>query len=43
MPKESVNFVDGMDIDEPDLEILSFFHQGSLESYRKEGLLYPMP
>jgi hypothetical protein len=32
----------GWDIDEPDLEILSFFHQDCWKSYRKDGLLYPM-
>jgi hypothetical protein len=33
----------GWDIDEPDLEVLSFFHQDCWKNYRKEGLLYPMP
>jgi hypothetical protein len=33
----------GWDMDEPDLEVLSFFHQDCWKSYREDGLLYPMP
>jgi hypothetical protein len=33
----------GWNMDEPDLEVLSFFHQDCWKNYRKEGLLYPMP
>ena len=33
----------GWNVDEPDLEVLSFFHQDCWKNYRKEGLLYPMP
>ena len=33
----------GWDVDESDLEVLSFFHQDCWKNYRKEGLLYPMP
>ncbi|MDP9289721.1 MAG: response regulator [Thermoproteota archaeon] len=33
----------GWDIDEPDSEILSFFHSDCWKEYRKDGLLDPMP
>ncbi len=33
----------GWNMDEPNIEILSFFHQDCWKSYRKEGFLYPMP
>ena len=33
----------GWDMDEPDLEVLTFFHQDCWKNYRKDGLLYPMP
>jgi hypothetical protein len=33
----------GWDMDEPDLEILYFFHEDCWKDYRKDGLLYPMP
>jgi hypothetical protein len=30
-------------MDEPDLEILGFFHSDCWKMYRADGLLYPMP
>jgi CheY-like chemotaxis protein len=33
----------GWDLDEPDSDILSFFHSGCWKEYRKDGLLDPMP
>lgn len=33
----------GWDLDEPDSEILFFFHSGCWKEYRKDGLLDPMP
>ena len=33
----------GWDLDEPDSEILAFFHSGCWKEYRKDGLLDPMP
>jgi hypothetical protein len=33
----------GWNMDEPDLEVLSFFHQDCWKNYRKDGLVYPMP
>jgi hypothetical protein len=33
----------GWRLDEPDLEILAFFHSGCWKEYRKDGLLDPMP
>jgi hypothetical protein len=33
----------GWDMDEPDLEILGFFHSDCWKMYRADGLLYPMP
>jgi hypothetical protein len=33
----------GWNIEEQDLEILSFFHCDCWKEYRKDGLLHPMP
>jgi hypothetical protein len=33
----------GWNIDEPDLEILSFLHSDCWKEYRKNNLVYPMP
>jgi hypothetical protein len=33
----------GWDMDEPDLEVLSFFHRDCWKDYRIDGLVYPMP
>jgi hypothetical protein len=33
----------GWDMDEPDFEVLSFFHQDCWKNCRRDGLLYPMP
>ena len=33
----------GWNIDEPDLEILTFLHSDCWKEYRRNNLLYPMP
>jgi hypothetical protein len=43
MKKKRICKYCGWDMDESDLEILTFFHSDCWKEYRKWGLLYPMP